>query len=241
MQSLLETQRRFGAALLDWSSGASWGMAVYRNNVLANLTGALANVYPIVRKIVGAEFFDAMARQYATLNPSTSGDLNDYGARMPAFVAAFKGTQDLPYLSDVARMEWLAHLSYSAADSPSARAGGVPDFRPANIDSLRLRCAPGSALLQSDWPLARLWEIHQDDFRGEIEVAFVPGPYRMFIHRPEWRVQVFPVTLGEFRLLAGAGRGEPLGEVLEAAAAVEPAFDPAPVLARWVGLRALAI
>jgi hypothetical protein len=235
MPSLHEQQARFGGALL--SAGGSPGMQIYRDNVFGNWSKALAGAYPIVRKIVGAEFFKGLAREYARAYPSASGDMNEYGAQLAGFVASFPHTQDLPYLPDVARMEWLAHLAYYAADA-----------RPFEINALsqlpenpRLQLAPSCALLRSDWPLARLWEMHQDGFAGEFSVDFSAGVERILIHRPDWRVQVRSIALGDFRFLAGAGRGETLGAALEAACALDAAFDASTALATWVQARAVTL
>ena len=226
MPSLLDEQQRLAAAILARNVDASWGVRVYRNNVFGNLAGALANAYPVVRKIVGEGFFKAMAHEYSREHPSTSGDLNEYGARLPGFVGSFPHTQDLPYLPDVARMEWVAHLAYYAAESEP-------------VGDLPFTLAAGSAPMRSDWPLARLWEVHQDSYCGEISVDFAPGPYRILVFRSAWRVEVQPITLGEYRFIAGAGRGEPLGELLEAAVKLDPAFEPAAALARLARMGAL--
>ena len=226
MPSLLESQQRLAEAILARNADAPWGMRAYRNNVFGNLAGALANAYPILRKIVGEEFFTAMARDYARRHPSTSGDLNEYGASLPGFIARFEGTLDLPYLPDVARMEWVAHFGYYAVDTEPP--GDAP-----------FRLAAGTTPMGSDWPLARLWEVHQDDYRGEIGVDFAPGPYRILIFRPAWRVAVQPITLGEYRLIAGARRGEPLGELLEATVELDSAFEPAAALERLARMGAL--
>ena len=141
-------------------------------------------------------FFDAMAREYARRHPAASGDLNEYGERLAEFVAAFPHTQDLPYLPDVACMEWLAHRAYYAADSTAfdpARLAGVPPSR--HVD-LRPALAPACALLESDWPFARIWTVHQDDFEGNIEVDLDAGRDRVLIHRPVWRVQVLALGRG---------------------------------------------
>ena len=235
MQSLLEFQQEFAGALLAREAG-SRGVAAYRANVSGNWGKALANAYPIVRKILGEAFFDAMAREYARAHPSASGDLNRFGARLANFVAQFEHTRDLPYLPDVARMEWLAHLAYYAADVAPAS----PTARELHA-STRLQLAPGCALLASDWPLARLWEVHQDGYQGDIAVDFDAGLSRVLIHRARWRAQVSPVELGEYRFLGGALRGEILGDALEAAAALDPAFDPSTVLARWVMAGAVSL
>lgn len=227
MPSLLEAQSQFASELLG--GGGAAGMAVYRANVYGNWTGALAAAYPIMRKIVGGEFFQGLARAYADAHPSASGDLNEYGARMAEFVASFRHTQDLPYLPDVARMEWLAHLAYYAADRQEFRAAHIDD-----AESLSPRLAPACALLESPWPLGRIWTVHQDDYEGEIAVDLGAGPDRVLIHRPRWRVQARSLAAGDHVFLTAVRSGLSLGEALEAALAEDPDFDPSSALARWV-------
>ena len=207
MPSLLEIQSEFAIALLG--RGGPPGLAVYRGNVYGNWAQALAGAYPIVRKIVGADFFDGLAHEYTRVHRSTSGDLNEYGADMADFVAGFQHTQDLPYLPDVARMEWLAHLAYYAA-------------------------APVCMLLASPWPLGRIWTVHQDDYEGEVDVDLQAGPDRVLVHRPRWRVHVRSLASGDFCFLESLSRGTALGEALEAAIGQEASFDVSTALVRWV-------
>ena len=235
MPSLLELQQGFASRILQPDGDP--GLAVYRNNIHENCAKALAGAYPIVRKIVGESFFDRLARDYSRAHPSTCGDLNRHGALMPRFVADNADTQDLPYLPDVARMEWLAHLAYYAADARQFEFHALSQLP----ENPRLQLAPSCALLRSDWPLARLWEVHQDGFAGEFSVDFGESTHRVLIHRPDWRVQVRSITLGDFRFLAGAGRGETLGAALEAACALDAAFDASTALATWVQARAVTL
>jgi uncharacterized protein len=225
MPSLAQWQSDFAAALLGGAGGP--GMAVYRGNVFGNCGEALACAYPIVRKIVGSEFFGGLAREYACAFPSGSGDLNEYGERLAEFVADFPGTQDLRYLPDVARMEWLAHRAYYAADAE-------PFSFHAIDESSRLGLAPPCALLASEWPLSLIWSVHQDDYEGEIHVDLGAGPQRILVHRPRWRAQVRALAPGDYRFLDCARVGKTLGEALEAALAEDRAFEPSLALARWV-------
>jgi uncharacterized protein len=225
MPSLFEAQARFAGALLG-SAGPA-GLAVYRGNVFGNWAQALESAYPIVRKIVGEEFFRGLAHEYAREYPSASGDLNEYGAQLAAFVADFPHTQDLPYLPDVVRMEWLAHRAYYAADAAP--------FDPTNIcEGSRLALTPPCALLASEWPLSRIWTIHQADYEGEIDVDLRAGADRILVHRPRWRAQVRALAPGDYRFLDCAGQGRTLGEALEAAVTEDPGFDPSLALAGWV-------
>ena len=245
--SLLELQRSFGTALVDAGQPerivplvrgepriAVERLAVYRGNVAGNTARALANAYPIVRKILGEEFFDGLAREYARAHPSTSGDLNDYGSQLAEFVAGFAHTQDLPYLPDVARMEWLAHRAYYAADAAPldpARLAAVPE---ADYAKLRPVLAPACGLLASRWPLARIWTVHQGDYAGAFEGDLDSGPDRILVHRPRWRAIVEPIRPGEYRFLGCALGGDSLGHALAAALAEDPEFDLPAALARWV-------
>ena len=229
MPSLLEWQSQFGAALLS-RTGAP-GLAVYRGNAFGNWAQALAGAYPIVRKIVGEEFFEGLARTYAIEHRSASGDLNEYGAELAEFVAAFPHTQDLPYLPDVARMEWLAHRAYYAANATPFDPTKISDSNP---EALRPSLAPAGGLLASDWPLARIWTVHQDDYEGEIDVELGSGPDRILVHRPRWRALVRSLAPGDYRFLDSVRRGKTPVEALEAAAAEDPDFDASAALAGWV-------
>jgi hypothetical protein len=221
MRSLLELQREFGDELLG--GGGTPGMAIYRGNAFGNWHGALAGAYPVVRRIVGETFFGALARDYALACPSASGDLNEYGHALALFLELYPGTRDLPYLPDVARLEWLAHRAYFAAD-----AARFDVSRPAEV-----RLAPSCGLMASDWPVASIWEAHQEGGRPEL-VDLDAGPERALVHRPDWRVEVTALRAGDFRFLEFLRAGETLGAALEAAVSDDAGFVPRLALATWV-------
>src|SRR5687768_8615978 len=73
--------------------------AVYRNNVVVGLVDALASRFPVVERVVGAEFLRAMARLYVAAEPPRSPLLFRYGDTFPAFVEGFPPAAALPWLS----------------------------------------------------------------------------------------------------------------------------------------------
>ena len=217
------------------------GFAVYVGNVRGNWTKALAAAYPIVRKIVGEGFFEGLAWDFARAHASTSGDLNEFGERLPDFLAAGSKTRDLPYLPDVATMEWLAHRAYYAANPAPINSARLAAIDPADYSKLPITRVPGSALYGSQWPLVRIWTIHQNGFAGEMKVDFKPRNERFLIHRPKWRVELAPLAPGDYRFLADAAHRVALGDALRAAVAEDPNFDPATALARWVRAGAITL
>jgi hypothetical protein len=222
MPSLPEQQRAFAAALLDPASGPV-RMRVYRANVFGNWSAALGGAYPILRAIVGAAFFERLSRDFALADGSRSGDLHEYGAPLAPFLEHYAHTRDLPYLPDVARLEWLSHCAYYAADTAP-----FDISRPTQV-----RLAPACGLLESAWPLQRLWEAHQDggDPAG---VDLGAGPDRVLVHRAHWRVEVCSLRAGDYRLLERLQAGADLGAALEAAAAADCAFVARVAFAAWV-------
>ena len=118
MRPATATRHRFAAALLDaalpsppglgaWNgSDAGARFAVYRNNVVHSLVNVLTDSFPVVHQLVGDEFFGAMARRYLADHPPASPLMHRYGAGLPAWIADFEPAAALPYLSDMARLEW---------------------------------------------------------------------------------------------------------------------------------------
>ncbi len=130
MPRLRELQLGFAAALLDGAgddfarhvravglTGAR-RLQVYRNNTVLNLTGALAAVYPVTRRLVGEGFFQYTAACYIARHPSRSGDLHEFGEHFPLFLQSFAPVAALTYLPDVARLEWAYHQVFHAASHP---------------------------------------------------------------------------------------------------------------------------
>src|SRR6266852_5119664 len=91
--------------------------AIYRNNVVAGLVKALKSRFPVVEKIVGEEFFAAMARVFVVERPPRSPVLAIYGDEFATFIAAFEPARELAYLADVARLEAARTRAYHAADA----------------------------------------------------------------------------------------------------------------------------
>ena len=110
---LLQLQRTFAARLLGGKAkGTSpdglrvdaLGFGVHANNTRVSLRIAVENVYPVTRRLVGADFFTAVTERFVATQPPNHGWLSAYGADFPDFVAQYRPAADLGYLPDVARI-----------------------------------------------------------------------------------------------------------------------------------------
>lgn len=163
-RALLDPAQPCPPGLRSWNgSDPAPRFAVHRNNVVAALIDALADQFPVVRELVGHAFFAAVARVFALAHPPRHPVLARYGEDFPAFLARFEPARHVPYLADVARLEWLRVEAFHAAD---ARALSAPQIGARLADPQRLAdCGvalhPSVAVLASEFAIVSLWAAHQ--------------------------------------------------------------------------------
>src|SRR5262245_45889503 len=78
---------------------------VYRNNVIFSLTNALAARYPVIRRLLWDDAFDAVARAYVKRHPPRSPVLLEYGQAFPEFLRYVGAAAAGAYLADIAELE----------------------------------------------------------------------------------------------------------------------------------------
>ncbi|WP_372833199.1 HvfC/BufC N-terminal domain-containing protein, partial [Puniceibacterium confluentis] len=125
----MTSQSAFHAALLDAATAVPAGLtdgnghsagrryAVYRNNVAVSLRDALETGYPAIARLLGRENFRHVAGLHLRASPPETPCMMLYGADFPDFLASLAPLAHLPYLADVARIEWGLRCAYHAADS----------------------------------------------------------------------------------------------------------------------------
>lgn len=193
---------------------------VYRNNVVVGLVDALADSYPVVQMLVGEAFFRAMAGEFVRRSPPHSPVLAWYGDGFADFIASFEPAAGLPYLSDVARLEWLRVESWHAAD---ANALPMDELAVLLADAERLPTTrfalhPALRVLTSPHPVASLWAAHQqDDVSAALAGIDMAQGEAALLLRPGLGVEIIPIdtVTADFvhRLQSGATLGEAAAQV----------------------------
>ncbi|MDP1534758.1 MAG: DNA-binding domain-containing protein, partial [Rubrivivax sp.] len=206
-------------------------LAVYRNNVVGSLVGALADTFPVVRQLVGDEFFGAMAALFVRQAPPRSPVLAHYGGEFPAFVDSFEPARSLAYLGDMARLEFARVVAFHAADVAPATdtAWGLALGSGERITELALGWHPSLSVLRSASAVVSLWAAHQgqDDDLAAVDPALAENA---LVLRDGLDVLVRPLTTGAAEFLIASGRGVCLGQAAALAAQADPDFDLAATL-----------
>lgn len=237
MHTLLELQHSFArgvfdadpeiAALLLGACGqdGAAGLAIYRNNVLANYRNALHETYPVILRLIGTDCFDQAADAYVRATPSLSGDLYDFGEHFGDFVADYPPTRTLAYLPDVARLEWLIEASDRAPAAAALDLARLAALPPQRLADLCFALVPSARLLASAYPLLRIWQVNQPGYDGEQTVDLGCGGAPLLLIRRGPDVEIEPLSDAGFSLLSACSAGLTLGAALECALALDPAFD----------------
>ncbi len=141
-------------------------IAIYRRAVTANLVGALRGAHPVVVRLVGDSFFREAASRFARAQPPGSGDLNRFGRGFGAFLAGYEPAAPMPWLADVARLEWACHEASMAGDGEPLDFEALANVPPDAQGKLRFSLHPSASLVRSSWPILALWEANQPDRDG---------------------------------------------------------------------------
>lgn len=193
--------------------------AVYRNNVQHGLSRALAARFPVVERLVGVDFFAATARVYASASPPESPVLMHWGDSFADFLAGFPPAQSLPYLPDVARLEWLRGRAYHARDTVAADPSALLE---ADAAAMHLRLAPSVYLFESKWPAVSIWRRNQPG--GATQALPKGGEIALIARRPDFEVIVEPLDPAQAAVLRALQAGASLGHAAHRT-------DPTPLLA----------
>lgn len=159
----------FASALLDddvepdgVTAATRARLDVYRNNVRLNRIAALADAFPNVVALVGIDYFRALARAYVMETPATSANLHEDGATLADFIRGFAPAADLPYLADVAVVDWLIHHAYYADDAQPLDPSSIIALGPERLAAASLRLMPSVGFVRSHaWPIADIVAMHE--------------------------------------------------------------------------------
>jgi hypothetical protein len=246
--ALRDLQAAFAAQLLGADSAdlaaeilgdaipAAARLRVYRHHVVESLGSALAATFPTVQALVGADFFRRLARAFVGQSPPDQPVLAEYGAGFPAFIAGHDAARDLPYLADVARLDWALNLAFHAPAGGRLAAADLAALPTDRLPSLRLVLAPGTALISSPYPLDRIWAASQPDAPAGTVDLDGGGAHLLVLRRPGDAAFV-ALSAAEATFVAGLAEGLSLEE---AACRADSGFDLSASFARLLGLGAFA-
>lgn len=241
MLALRDLQARFtdslfateDPTLLDLVDGdgldARARLAVYRHHVLTTLTATLEAAYPVVCRLVDRRFFGYAADAFIRRHLPTEPCLAEYGAGFPDFLASFPACVALPYLPDVARLEWAVHTAKPHSDAASLDLARLRRVDPRDMAQLRFVPDPSVVFLTSPWPVDKIWKAHQEGMSKALP-GLQDGAVCLQVHAVGETVAMRVLEPATFAFRDALARGLTLGEAADVTRESHPSFDLQPAI-----------
>jgi len=235
MTSLAKLQANFSAAIFAPATAqdeisqhiigslgldAEQSLAIYRHSILESFSRVLAGTYPVIEKLLGEDFFNALAKEYAQTMPSLQPDLGEFGRHFDRFLSEFSATKELVYLPDVAQLEWLWEEVFYADDDPKANFFAMAELNDAALQKLRFNLSASARLLQSNYPLLDIWQANQACDNTE-EIDLESGGETLLLLRQGDECRMDRLNAEDWHLLNGIHDGHSFAELIEMAGGAE--------------------
>jgi hypothetical protein len=225
-------------ALLKSTRGPSTAqrLQIYRHNLFESLAGALGAVYPVLAQLVGDEYFRQLARRFIAEHPLRTGNLHGFGRELAQLLRELPSAAELPYLADVAGLEWAWHEVYHEADAAPLDPAQLAEVPAAQQLGLGLQLVSAARIVESPYPVLRIWQAHQPDADPALPLSLDDGGVRLLVLRRQLEIEFVLLGDAESRWLAMLAGGGTLAEATIAALGRDPAFDLAATLGRHLAL-----
>ncbi len=197
--------------------------AVYRNNVIAGLIDALGERFPVCLRLVGEEFFGAMAGCFVRVSPPLTPVLLEYGDSFADFVSNFEPARGLPYLADVARLEYAMGRAYHAADADSLSLEFMQTLADDRFDDARVSVHPSLQLVESKYPIVSIWRAHSPTV--QVSAIELDCAQDALVARPRLEVEAHILPIGGIAFMRALGKGKTFSAASSLARRVAPDFE----------------
>jgi hypothetical protein len=227
------------AAVVGDAIPAAARLDVHRHHVFRSLGTALAATFPTVQALVGADFFGGLARTFIAQSLPTQPVLAEYGAGLPAFLAGYEAARDLPYLADIARLDWALNVAFHAPAGSRLRVADLSNIPAERLPVMSVALAAGAVVISSPYPLDLIWAASQPGAAGGTVDLNSGAAHLLVLRRPDDSAFV-SLTAGETAFVASLADGKTLEAAAGAAFQADAIFDLSTSFARLLGLEAFA-
>lgn len=210
------------------------GFAIYRNNMQGGLKKALMETYPVCQRLVGEHCFQSILSHYIAEYPSQTPNLCDYGVEFPQFLLTIPFIGEVPYLGDVASLEWAIHRVLIGKEEERFDWTVLESVPSEKHQDLIFRRRSNSVLYASPYPIDRIWETNQPDFQGEDSVDLAAGENRLLLWRSGYDLRIDRLPKPEWELLTLLEGGYTLAALPTTALAREQHLDILDLLPRLI-------
>ncbi len=187
---------------------------IYGAGYFARLSESLEDDYPAVQRVVGRDAFRSMVRRYVLAHTPRSYDLGRAGDRLAGFLGTDWLTTKLPFLPDLAQLEWKLAEAFVSEDARPLRWEDLQAMEPERVSKMPLHLMPGTVVLRSEWPLIELWEC-KDRSDHEVSVELQGRRSIVLVYRRGYEAYCTSASETTARVVESVGAGATLFGIQE--------------------------
>jgi len=207
-----ETEQHFLHEIVKNHLSPKERLEIYRGSMQSGLLNALTETFPLCKKIVGEEFFNALARQFIDITPSHSPDLTQYGKTFPEFISNFKPAEELPYLADVAKFEWIWEETLNGPNNQILDVQRLQGI--SNQQNIVFHLIENGHLYYSAYPILHIIEVVQDE-NSDATVSLDEGEDKLFIWRQDLEMRAEHLSDPQWEFLQAIASHTKFGNIAE--------------------------
>jgi len=182
-------------------------------------------VFPVCERFVGGRCFRATACAYHKYEPPARPMLSHYGATFSRFLSQFAPVvEQVPYLPDVAALEWARTAGFHAADAGTLSPEVLIEVDGNRLESATFEPHPATWLIESDYPVLTIWTVNQP---GVVTVPPVDlsQAETVLVTRPGDFIEQTGLSAAQAVFVDALLEGRSLSDAAQHAAAAGRAFD----------------
>ncbi len=211
-------------------------LAIHQTGYPARITSSLAEAFPAVANILGDGSLAKLTNRFIESGRFSERNLNRIGRSLPKFLAGDSLTRDVPFLPDLAALEWASYECFHSETSPEFDPGTISAYSLDDWVRTRIVFRSGTAVVTSRWPIHELWTTRDRD-RSTIDVDLTDRPEQVLVYRVGFAVEVQPIDPLEAhaleRLLEGVALGDVMTDLSDRGAQPDSVGD---LFTRWLSL-----
>ncbi len=198
------------------------GILVYRSNLLASASRTLDISFPTLDQLLGAEGLQAVAALYYDAHPLHTGDWGEWGEHLAKWLSQQETLHDMPFLADVAQLDWFCHRLKRAA-TPEHTVASIALLNAIDGQFLHLNPTHYVAVMASRFPLLEIWQAHHAKENRETWLDQANQPLSegaqqyLLISREHWRASLSIITHEAYLFFSSLLQGKSLAHAINEA------------------------
>ena len=172
---------------------------IYQKGYKARLTEVLGDTFEATWWALGDELFFSFANEFISNIPSRSYDLSDYGIEFPQFIESQVISSEIPFLSGLARFEWLFKTVFHEPDIVDLKFD-VATILSENPDA-KINLNRQVHFFSSEYSVYDIWKKRAGDVASTAELNWEKSQY-LVLFKKNNQIHSVQLEMAEYDLLS---------------------------------------